>query len=533
LIQSGVGIKLPALKPHQEQFCKERIEACFANGLNWDALTAGMFCDMGTGKTPPTVLLMEWVKHILKAKGLPEGNWPCLIICPATAKYNWKNEFHRFAPWVKKILVVDGTREERDEQLSRFYENEYIITNYETIRIHQHFFQSLDRVLGIAVDEAHAIKNREAKRSVAIKAIDCKFRLALTGTPITNKPNDLWSILHFLNPGPEFYRKPRYSDTQIRYRGASPEWQSYFSFCSRYCEWENNRYSGFPKIIGGKNLDELHRKLIDSRIMVRWRRSEVLDLEPIIYKYIPLEATDAQARLYSQLRDGYISYVNELGRLDRKQVRSVLAQLTYFRRATTLTPKEFGIATGPIKFAPDLEVPISDEGAKQQWLLSFIDGYLDGEKVLIFSDWTACTRNLTNRLKRHRIKVLSIDGSTPHEERFAIQEQFNDPDDKTPIFIGSPAAFEVLNLQAASYVVFMNLPWRPKDVFQAYSRAHRFGQEKQVTVIFPFISGTIDEKMSRQLERKQRDIDLAIDNGEIDGAKLFKITTKQQILDLI
>ena len=517
------------LKPYQEQFCKETLERAFANSVDWNALSVGLLADMGTGKTPSTIIFLEWCKKVLQGKGYAEASWPCLIICPATVKLNWDNEFKRFAPWVKHILVVGGTREEREEQLAKMNDYQYVITNYETIRIHQHFFQSYERFLAVVVDEAHAIKNKEAKRTVAIKSVDARFRLALTGTPITNKPNDLWSILHFLYPGEAFYRKPPYSTTQVRYRGPSDLWGSYWSFCSRYCKWQESRFGS--KIVGGKNLPELHQRLVNSHSMVRWRRSEVLDLEPIIYKYVQLEGTTDQMRLYDQLREGYTTYVNELGQLNKMQIKSILAQLTYFRRATTLTPKEFGIATGPIKFAPDLEVPISDEGAKQEWLLNFVRNYLDGDKALIFSDWTAVTKNLAARLKRHKIPVLSIDGSTPHDERFMIQEEFNKGD--VPVFIGSPAAYEGINLQAASYVVFMNFPWRPKDIFQAYSRAHRMGQEKQVTVIFPVLINTIDGKMANTLQKKQRDIDLAIDNGEVNAAKLFEPTTKEQILELI
>ncbi len=99
--------------------------------------------------------------------------------------------------------------------------------------------------------------------------------------------------------------------------------------------------------------------------------------------------------------------------------------------------------------------------------------------------------------------------------------------------MGSPAAYEGLNLQAATYVVFMNLPWGPKDVYQAYSRAHRMGQEGQVTVIFPLIVHSIDERMADQLHRKQKDIDLAIDAGEVNAAVLFEINSKAQLLHMI
>ena len=518
---------MPTLKPYQEQFCRERIEATLRNGqANWDNLSVGLFSDMGTGKTPAAVMLVEWVRQVLRVRHAQEANWPVLIVCQATIKWNWESEINKFAPWVKDILIIDGTAAEREEQLRRLPTVEYAIVNYETVRIHQEELQAFPHFLSIIVDEAHAIKNRKAKRTVAVKSLDARFRLALTGTPITNKPDDLWSTLHFLYPGEEFYRKGK------RYRGASPTWGSYWSFTSEYCEWEKGYFGN--KITGGKNLKELHAKLESTGSMVRWRRDEVLSLEPIIYKYIVLDAGPEQAQLYGQLSQGFAHYIEETGKISRKTIRTILAQLTYFRRATTLTPREFALALGGQnpEFAPDISVPISDYGAKQEWLLSFLDNNLDGQKALIFSDWTGCTKPLVKRLNKAKIKTVCIDGSTPHQERFEIQKQFNE-DDSVQVFVGSPAAYEGLNLQAATFVVFMNLPWRPKDIFQAYSRAHRMGQEGQVTVVFPLMRGTIDEKMAKRLHHKQVDIDKAIDNGEVNAAKLFEITSKEEVLDMV
>lgn len=533
----------PKLKAYQERFVRDKLRRFVEGGLDWSVLNIGLFADMGTGKTPAAILLLEWLRHLLQQRGLPEGNLPALLIVPAAVKWNWQAEINRFAPWVKEtdILIISGARKKREKQLAQVLEERprFVITNYDIVRVHRQWFQDHPGFLMVLIDEAHAIKNRQAQRTVAIKAIDAKCNIALTGTPITNKPDDLWSILHFIDPGESYMRKiwrgkkgNRKAEI-IRYRAASPEWGSYYSFCERYCEWERNRFGA--RIVGGKNLGELNDRLVETQVMTRWRRSEVLSLEPIIYKYITLQPTLEQARIYQQLAKGYVAYVRQLGRLDWKRIRSLLAQLTYFRRATTLTPREFALATGDHKpeFAPDLQIPVSDQGAKQEWVLHFLQNDLEvTEKVLIFSDWTDCTRPLAQRLKHNRIESVSIDGSTSHRRRYKVQERFNS-NDGVRVFVGSPAAYEGLNLQAASYVVFMNLPWRPKDVFQAYSRCHRLGQEQQVTVVFPLLEGTIDMTMTQTLLEKQRDIDLAIDRGEVNAARLFEITMKEQVLGMI
>jgi len=130
------------------------------------------------------------------------------------------------------------------------------------------------------------------------------------------------------------------------------------------------------------------------------------------------------------------------------------------------------------------------------------------------------------------IGVVGIEGSTSSKERFEIQQRFNE-DRRARVFVGSPAAYEELNLQAGKYVVFLNLPWAPKSIFQAYSRVHRMGQIQQVTVIFLCLVNTIDERMAEVLERKQKDIDQAIDGGRINAARLFDIRTSGDILKLL
>ena len=534
----------PRLKSYQERFVRETLQRAFKGGsIAWSALNIALFADMGTGKTPAAILLLEGLRYLLRARNMAEADWPVLLVVPAAVKWNWRAEIRRFAPWVEEtdIVIVEGVKKQRLERLQAISAQppRYVVVNYETVRVHRDWFQAHPGFLSLVVDEAHAIKNREARRTVAIKAIEAKCRIALTGTPITNKPDDLWSLMHFLDPGVPYLRgvwtgkKDKRKKEIIRYREASPEWGSYWSFTDRYCEWERNRFGA--RIIGGRNLEELNDRLESTEVMTRWRRSEVLSLYPIIYNYITLRPTTEQAQIYDQLAQGYVAYVQRLGRVDWRRITGLLAQLTYFRRATTLTPREFALVTGGHSpaFAPDLDIPISDRGAKQEWLLHFLNNDLqDGEKVLVFSDWTACTRSLVKRLGDSGIATVAVDGSTAHKTRFELQERFNS-DDGVRVFVGSPAAYEGLNLQAACYVVFMNLPWRPKDVFQAYSRCHRMGQQRQVTVLFPTLEDTIDMTMTNTLQQKQRDIDLAIDRGEINAARLFEITTTEQVLDMI
>lgn len=268
--------------------------------------------------------------------------------------------------------------------------------------------------------------------------------------------------------------------------------------------------------------------------MVRWNREEVLELEPIVYRYVLLTPTPEQRQLYDELKRGFAQMVSPMGTLTRRQVGTILGQLVHLRRATTLTPREFALALGRhnVAFAPYLDIPISDWGAKTDWLFNFMEGYINSGKLVVFCDWTAATRPLLVRLNDMGIGAVGIEGSTSSKERFEIQERFN-RDARIRVLVGSPAAYEGLNLQAGKYVVFLNLPWAPKSIFQAYSRVLRLGQIQQVTVMFLCLVNTIDQRMAEVLRGKQSDIDRAIDGGSINAARLFDIRTSGDILKLL
>jgi len=515
------------LKNHQKQLIYQMAARVFVRGgPHLDHANLPLFGDMGTGKTPAVIKLLTGMRM-----GLPkEYLWlPVLIICPNAVKYNWAAEFKRWAPEVPEsmLLLIDGPAKQREEQLRYLREIRpyYVVVNYDLVRIHREFFQDEMEFLAVVCDEAHAIKNGRAKRTTAVKAIKSKFRIALTGTPITNKVDDLHSILDWLFPGEEFYRVVK--NERRRYHRAGP-WGPYDSFVREYGYLDER-----GRVLRGRNLDRLHKRLEEAG-MVRWNRSEVLRLEPIVYRYVLLTPTADQRRLYDDLRRGFADMVSPMGTLTRRQVGTVLGQLIHLRRATTLTPREFALALGRhnVAFAPYLDIPISNRGAKTEWLVDFMGGYLNDGKLVVFCDWTAATRPLLARLNQMGIGAVGIEGSTSSKQRFQIQEQFN-RDLHIRVLVGSPAAYEGINLQAGKYVVFLNLPWAPKSIFQAYSRVHRLGQTQQVTVIFLCLLDTVDERMAEVLRGKQSDIDQAIDGGRIEAAKLFEVRTGADVLRLV
>jgi len=597
-----------------------------ASGKDLNGFKLPLFADVGTGKTPSTIVYINMVREYLRKKKDKRAESPVLYIVPASVKYNWLDEIKTWAnPRPSDIWVIDGNPGERDQQLEfmKLLKPKFVIVNYDLVRIHQQTFQWLDKdghhpfFLAVVCDEAHYIKWSERKRSVAVRSITAGFNVALTGTPLSNKPDSLWGVVAWLDnadtydktykgkpPEPihgicpleswkqrnligrgdgcngcehwmsrkktcKLYdrgkvgQKPfrdKVDSLTIRYRSRPPTWGSFDQFRLKYCSFSS---WGYVSGANQRNMPELNDRLRRYG-MIRWRRAEVIKAPKPQYEHVMLDPTPDQKTLYKRLREGFLMMYDGEDGYEPTRIRSILAQLMYFRRVTTMTPKEFSAAIAGHKpeFAPDLSIPISDKGAKQDWLVNFIDDQIigNGDKLVVFSDWTGALRPLIRRLcKENKLDILVvrnkqlvpqgitkhpegyisyIDSSVPKESRFILQQAWNTRQD-IKVLLLSPAAFEGMNLQGGVgesdtvYGVFLNLPWLPKDVIQALGRIWRFGQKGQVVALFPALRGTIDETMSKVLRSKQSAFDEAIDGGEQDMAELFVVTSVRHILDLI
>ena len=473
--------------------------------------------------------------------------------------------------------------------------------------------------LAVVADEVHYIKWRKSARTRAVGSIMAEFHVGLTGTPQSNKPDSLWNVVTWIDnppvqwrtvsaqppkpkkscPLPEWRRKrvehnvtrgclacsnwmPRAKrckasdgrkcwtdpkpERHTRYRGVSGYWGSEWRFKERYCQMEEIqlRHKIVKRVVGPKmhEMAGLHSRLLRWG-MRRWRRAEVLDMRKLVYERVELQSTAEQMSVYQQLAEGLLAMYDEDFQFGGvKEIRSVLAKLTYFRRCVTLTPREFAMALAGRnpEFAPRLNVPVSDKGAKQEWLLQFMSSELDqadGNKVkfIILSEWTSALLPLKKRLAdKFNLTELKwnvrnglhgsgdvigmIDGSTPKKARQDISELWNS-DLNFKVLLGSGAIFEGINLQGGLgpddtvYVVVMNMTWMPSQIVQWIGRAWRYGQDAQVVAMFPTVSDSIDEKMMDNLLGKQLSFDQAIDGGEHEMHQIFNITSGRDVLDLI
>jgi len=542
--------------------------------LSEEAPSYPLFGEAGTGKTPPMCLVA--VELIRRHGG------KAVFIVPTRLVWNWEYELRRICPQVipADIVVMNGNKSEREMKWRyiNLLKPHYIIVGYKAATIHQQEFQAMEDVTVLVLDEAHYIKNHGIQRTRACKSINAKFRFALTGTPITNRPNDLWSVMHFLEPGKAFMRKSeerpplpgkscpsKYKDyyqmrgcegcrdwdkensvcrhganipgvpsVSIRYRKASPTWKNYDYFVGYYCAFEWGRYG--RKITGPnpRRLDELHR-LLDKSRATRWRADEVLKLKPLKFEHVRLEASPAERKNYLNVASGIIATLESDQNWGHFRQTNPLAIMTYLRQATTLPPTVFAATrTGLLDEMLDSPLVRSDLSTKVDWLIDFLKGLNGDGKVLVYGHWIALMDYVSAKLEDAGIGHVGIYGRHNKDPRSAqrIMEQFRD-DPKLQVIIGNESMSEGLNFQAASHVVFLHLPWVPKDVVQFIRRARRRGQTRAVIVWFPSLRGTIDEEMASTLMEKQTGIDSILDPDFAGQAGMFDISSREGLINLI
>ncbi|HKP53474.1 MAG TPA: DEAD/DEAH box helicase [Chloroflexia bacterium] len=431
--------------------------------------------DLGLGKTPQALaaakLLREW-----------HGINRVLVVTPASVKPQWGREIERFTD--DSYVVVSGSKQKRAEQYAQgaFF----TVVNYEL------FLRDLEHIhaLGadlVVLDEAQRIKNWRAKTSQAIKELPRKFAFVLTGTPLENRLEELYSIVEFL-------------DDKL----LGPPWQ----FMAQHViqdEWGG--------IIGYKDLEGVRRAI--APILLRRRKADVLaDLPERIDNDFWLSLETEQERVYRPLE----KRLTELLRLPEwgpEQSAMALSLLTHLREAAT---------------AAQLVDPNVTSSSKLRELPALVEEIAsEGHKMLIFSQWERMTRHAEAAIAKlgvrgqgsgEGIRSVRLHGGLGMRARQRVIEQFtNDP--RTMVFISTDAGGLGLNLQAASFVINLDLPWNPAKVEQRIGRAHRIGQTQPVNVINMIAQDTIEQRVLDVLYGKQAlfeeilDVDLDPETGTL------------------
>lgn len=432
--------------------------------------------DMGLGKT------IQFITYLLAVKEQGIASAPSLLICPTSVIGNWQKELERFAPTLSVYVHYGASRKKGQAFWQAAEQADVVITSYSLAFLDE---SELDAVRWdtICLDEAQHIKNAQTKQATAIRKLNGRHRIALTGTPIENRLRELWSIYDFLNPG---------------YLGTLQD------FSQRYVlpiERDHDQV----------RIAEIQR-LIQPFLLRRVKTDPQIQLDlpekSEIKEYVPLTAE--QGALYETLIQRMFDRLDESSPMQRRGlILTTLTRLKQLCDHPALIDRSV-VAAGEEKRSPKVER-----------LLELLQEIREKkERSLIFTQYIEMGRLLQRVLEREGYgPVFYLNGSTPKEQRDEMIARFQDPatpDEQRPsVFLLSLRAGGTgLNLTAANHVFHIDRWWNPAVENQATDRAYRIGQERNVQV-YKFISlGTIEERIDEMMERKLNLSQQIVGNGD-------------------
>lgn len=449
----------------------ERLRFMHFNGILAD--------DMGLGKTLQAIIaITQYHKENCDVKSI--------IVCPTSLIYNWKEEIERFNPNLK-VLTVDGTPVQRKKLINHLGMYDIVVTSYSLLQKDVECYEKIP--FGYAIlDEAQHIKNRTTRNAKSVKALNARHRLILTGTPVENSLEELWSLFDFLMPG---------------------LLSSYERFVEKYIRVPRQSH---------KEVMEALKKKVSPFVLRRMKKDVLSELPPVSEMVYFCNLTETQKDLYKSYamsaREELSQLVQKEG-FDRVQIH-VLATLTRLKQ----------ICCHPAIFAKeDIE---EGDSAKYDMLMDLLDTLLLGNhKTVIFSQYTRMLQILRDELRKRNIGFCYLDGTS--KNRMSIVKQFNE-DEQIPVFLVSlKAGGSGLNLTGADTVIHYDMWWNPAVENQATDRVHRMGQKKSVSSYKLVTKGTIEEKIIEMQRRKTGLVKQVISTDDEAMSKL----TWEEVLELL
>lgn len=418
--------------------------------------------EMGLGKTVQAIAACELLRRL-------RGIERVLVVCPASLKGEWEEQIARFTSLPSRIVA--GSRAQR---LAQYGEGAFFyLVNYEQILIDGDEIQRRLAPDVIVLDEAQRIKNWQSRTAQAVKRLRSPYAFVLTGTPLENRIDDIYSIVQFLDPsllGPLFRFNREF-----------------------YLLDERGRPAGY------RNLDELHRRL--APVLLRRRKEEVEGQLPgrlDKHYFVPLE--DEQIPRYAEYE---------------RRVAQILAAA----RRRPLLPKEFEqlqrwlacmrmVCDTP--YILDSDCRVCPKLAELQEILEELLTE-PGTKILIFSEWERMLDLVREKLQEMGAGFAWHTGSVPLPRRREEVRRFKE-DPACRLFLSTDSGGVGLNLQAANVVINLDLPWNPARLEQRIARAWRKHQTRPVRVLYLVSGGTIEHRMIPLLANKQM-----LADGVLDG----------------
>ncbi len=489
-------VKKLSLNLDTNELYKYQIEGVhFLEQKNGRALIAD---EMGLGKT---VQALSWLKlH-------PEFS-KVLVICPASLKINWQREAEKWA--LLDMEILNGTTPHK-------IKSNDVIINYDILSYWEKHLK-LKQFDVIIFDEAHYIKNNKAKRTKAFKRLvkSVPRLIALTGTPIENKPIEIYNIVKVIDPS----IFPDATDFAVEFCGAKK---------TRF-GWDKN---------GATNTLKLN-KILSNSIMIRRKKVDVLkDLPEKQIIKVPFEINNRIE--YDQAETEFVEFLKKKFNTENL-TEEILEELKQFAKrndievSEELTTDEIRlikehkferIASAPVLAQIELLKQLAVKGKIDQ-VIEWIENFLEsGEKLVVFAVHKKVVSQLMEKFKHIAVKV---DGSVSQKQRQEAVDKFQ-KDVKTRLFIGNIKAAGVgITLTAASNAAIIEFPWSPGELNQAADRIHRITQTKQVTIRNLVGESTIEEKIITLLKKKEKVITKILDGKQYEDQSILMDLFKSYLM---
>lgn len=406
--------------------------------------------EMGLGKTIQAIALDT------ERRKQDDIYYQTLVIAPLTVLPNWRQHFEEQTGL--DVRMIDPKK--RDELFAVKDADVYLI-HYEAIRLMVDKLQKFPW-LHIIADECHRIKNRKAQQTKALKKVKSRYKTALSGTPVVNRPDEYWSVLNWLYP---------------------KDFTSYWAHYNRFVDFQIIYPAGYHKILGPKNTPMLHERI--GSFYARNLKKDVLpELPDKFWTDITVQLEPKQQRAYDEMRKQMIAWVGQ--NEDQPLVAPVvIAQLVRLQ--------QFAVAHATIENGL---TRLSEPSSKLDALISILKDNPD-EQFVIFSNFKQLVGLLEKRLlspksnDKTNYSFVKITGDVTQRDRETAVEQFQAG--KVRLFLGTPKAGGVgITLHSASKVVFLDRDWSPAVNSQAEDRLHRIGQKNAVQVIDIIAKNTVD-----------------------------------------
>ena len=421
--------------------------------------------EMGLGKTIQAIATAEVLRRHRLAGSV-------IVVCPTSLKYQWKSEIERFAG--AEVMMIEGMPTKRKDMYKQVCD--YKIVSYHTlandVRLLKHISTDI-----IIFDEVQRLKNWSTQIAKAARCVKSDYVVALSGTPLENKLEELYSVMELVD---QFCLAP------------------FYQFRDRYI-----RTNELGKVVGYENLNEIGQRI--SPFLIRRRKAEVAMQMPARQdKILLMPVTTQQMDMHTEFKASVAHIITKWQRFhflsegDSRRLLLLLASMRMVSDSSYILDQSTRYDVKVDEVANIVTEALQDDPTL---------------KVVVFSEWERMTRLIVAELQERGIASEYLHGGVPSAKRGQMTERFRtDPDSR--VFVSTDAGSTGLNLQTASLLINVDLPWNPAVLEQRIGRIYRYGQQRNIQVINLVSKGTIEERMIEKLRFKQDMFAGVLDGGE-------------------